>query len=301
MSDDNVTQNRTSEPIHSFVFDIGDVDDYDDVLSRACNAVIHPKKSIKQFFERKKAARSASAPKDGSILLGGGSGLSEREMSKKEEMYLKLIERYENSTEEIVFGTAVGVKELKAIENKCNAMLSGTRTFEEVIDLIMTAKAVNEGIYAHMLNVAVMSCMVARWGGVPKEEFGPVFICGLMHDIGRADCKFEKESPQYMRHTSGGYAILTRGNNSKIDVHVRNCCLQHHEYYDGSGYPFRLKGNEIDRYARIVTIANEFVTFVEKGANPRGAVSIMKDVSSRYDPKLFEPFLDNMSKMYQVS
>ena len=167
-----------------------------------------------------------------------------------------------------------------------------------MIDIVLQAKALNNSIYAHMFNVAVMSCIVAKWGGVGKERFGPVFICGLLHDIGRVDCQCEKSSPQYMRHTTDGYLVLSRGNNKLIDSHVRNVCMQHHEYCDGSGYPYKLHSQDLDDYSKIVTISNDFMDIVEKGASARGAVSIMCDVRERYDRTYFDSFLDKMTKIY---
>lgn len=56
-------------------------------------------------------------------------------------------------------------------------------------------------------------------------------------------------------HTIEGYKIL---QNQPVNDHIKNAALMHHERCDGSGYPFGLTGNRIDKFAKIVSIADVY-------------------------------------------
>lgn len=56
-------------------------------------------------------------------------------------------------------------------------------------------------------------------------------------------------------HTIEGYKLL---QNQPVNDHIKNAALMHHERCDGSGYPFGLTGNRIDKFAKIVSIADVY-------------------------------------------
>ena len=89
--------------------------------------------------------------------------------------------------------------------------------------------------------------------------------CGLFHDIGKLMIPHaiitkpgKLDSHEYamiQKHPIIGYQLLQAQN---VDDHVRNAALMHHERWDGSGYPMKLSGLDIDPYARLVAIADVY-------------------------------------------
>jgi putative nucleotidyltransferase with HDIG domain len=92
-------------------------------------------------------------------------------------------------------------------------------------------------------------------------EKAHLFLGCLLHDIGKvafpqassARFQSEQELSDLKRHTLLGYAFL---RDNKILPEIAEIALYHHERYDGSGYPFGLKGNEIPLLAQICSIAD---------------------------------------------
>jgi putative two-component system response regulator len=78
--------------------------------------------------------------------------------------------------------------------------------------------------------------------------------------------------------------------------------LHHHEYYDGTGYPDGLKGEEIDLGARIFTVADHYDALISdrpyRAGLPREKVIgfIKEDSGNKYDPKVVEAFLEVMAQ-----
>jgi len=113
---------------------------------------------------------------------------------------------------------------------------------------------------------AMTSYLLAQWVLFPPKDWMPVALAGLFHDIGnvRIDraillkpTKLTADEVEEMkRHTVHGYSVLK--NVAAINEGVKLTALQHHERYDGSGYPLGLSGDKIHPYARVVAIADIF-------------------------------------------
>ena len=101
------------------------------------------------------------------------------------------------------------------------------------------------------------------------------------------------------KHTLLGYQLLTK--NAKVKATLAAACLQHHEFFDGSGYPQGLKGSQIDETARIASIADSYTAMIEP-RNHREALlpyEAMKNMLSvqmnKFDPRLLRTFLGHLS------
>ena len=77
--------------------------------------------------------------------------------------------------------------------------------------------------------------------------------------------------------------------------------LQHHEYFDGKGYPRSLKGNQIDEYARIAAIADSYEaqissrSYREKQSFYHAMKNLLSSGVNRFDPVILRVFLSKMS------
>jgi len=86
----------------------------------------------------------------------------------------------------------------------------------------------------------------------------------------------------------------------------RIIAMQHHEKWDGTGYPNALKGEEIHLYARITTIADVFDALSSKRCYKEPmplekVLNIMKqDAGVHFDPELITLFLENLDKFLEI-
>ncbi len=123
----------------------------------------------------------------------------------------------------------------------------------------------NDHTYKHSINVSLMCNLFAKWIGVNDEELKWITIAGLLHDVGKIKIDSEilnkkgkltdEEFETVQKHTIYGYDLV---KNMNIPDEVKKAVLMHHEKVNGTGYPNKLKGNDIGRYAKIVAICDVY-------------------------------------------
>jgi HD-GYP domain-containing protein (c-di-GMP phosphodiesterase class II) len=114
------------------------------------------------------------------------------------------------------------------------------------------------------VNVAVLSGIIGKWMDIRGQDLRDLIFAGLMHDIGKSQTpvailnKPGKLLPDEMeimkRHTTKGYYLLKEV--PQVPLVVMWAVLQHHERMDGSGYPLRMRGENIHSFARIIAVAD---------------------------------------------
>ncbi|NIK78647.1 HD-GYP domain-containing protein (c-di-GMP phosphodiesterase class II) [Paenibacillus castaneae] len=121
-------------------------------------------------------------------------------------------------------------------------------------------------LFQHSFNVAVLAGIMGIAKGFNRNQLEELGIGALLFDIGMT-----KIPPKLLAHTGGlsfaerdliqthpkeGFDILRKYHD--ISIVSAHCALQHHERFNGSGYPRKLKENDIHMYAQIVGIADTF-------------------------------------------
>lgn len=130
-----------------------------------------------------------------------------------------------------------------------------------------------------------------------QDEINQIRTAGLIHDIGKMgiDEKIlnkpgalnQEEWKEIQRHPEIGYRILSSVNEFS---EMANCILEHHERWDGRGYPKGLKGEEISLQGRIVAVADSFDAMTSdrtyrKGLAPDEAIAeIKRCAGTHFDP-----------------
>ncbi|NLP37106.1 MAG: HD domain-containing protein [Firmicutes bacterium] len=154
-----------------------------------------------------------------------------------------------------------------------------------------------EWIYAHSINVAVLSLMIGKKIGMKKESLQTLALSALLHDVGfllvpkTAVIEMDKEDKREIfieQHSELGKALL---DEISIDETCKKVVLQHHERLDGSGYPYGLSADEISFFAKIVMIADTFdLDTSEKyyggASSPEEAVFALQNSGNKFDPHL---------------
>ncbi len=117
----------------------------------------------------------------------------------------------------------------------------------------------------HSERVARVAVELGRELGLGELELGDIYLAGLLHDVGKigipdsillkSEPLASEEQELVHQHVTIGYKIL---ENFGAISHLLPFILYHHERYDGTGYPERLKGEAIPRSARILAVADSF-------------------------------------------
>ncbi|MGK5084740.1 HD domain-containing phosphohydrolase [Bdellovibrionota bacterium FG-1] len=154
----------------------------------------------------------------------------------------------------------------------------------------------------HSVNVSVLSTYLAmQMGYSHKIILQHIGMGGLLHDIGKTKIKIDDVDDQVgadekmKAHPELGLKIFE--NDPKIPNEVKMIIGQHHEGYDGTGYPKGLRGSQTYDLARIVAIANVFDGLVANGKGPmierqKNAIHQLDQVDYRkFDPQKLEKIL----------
>lgn len=165
--------------------------------------------------------------------------------------------------------------------------------------------------YNHSVNVAVYAIALARKiYGNDKLILMTAGFGGLLHDIGKRKIDLaiinkvgaltESEWKEMKQHPTYGMDYLKSYSN--IPEESKKIVFEHHEAYDGSGYPNGLKEEKISQLARITTIADVFDALTTarsyRGAMPPNeALQTMYSMQpGKFDPNLFRTFDKNFTK-----
>ncbi len=148
--------------------------------------------------------------------------------------------------------------------------------------------------YVHCVNVSILATCFSRFLGHSEEEVFTAGVSGLFHDLGKALIPqnilnaprklSEKEFCQLRKHPELGHEELSKVPGISPDVLLG--ALEHHEKFDGSGYPKRLSGYQISRVGSITAIADVYDALtsrrVYKGAMyPHKALGIMYNARNK--------------------
>lgn len=206
------------------------------------------------------------------------------------------------------------------VDDACNHLLSeaaslfASKTSLELFDMIHTMRSVDDSIYAHSLNVALISRAIGKWLQLSKEDLNTLTLAGLLHDIGKTQIPTEilnkqgkltdEEFDIIRSHAKAGHKIL---KDTNLDLRIKLAALQHHERYDGSGYPRGLESDEIDTFASIVAIADVYdaMTAARSYRAPKCAFQVIAafedDGFQKYNPKVIFTFLQRVAACYNNS
>jgi putative two-component system response regulator len=162
---------------------------------------------------------------------------------------------------------------------------------------------------AHIRRIGEFSALLAEGNGMSPGEVEAMRLAAPMHDLGkvaipdsillkpgRLDAD-ERELTE--RHAQIGHDILA-GSSSRLLELAAEIALTHHEKVDGSGYPHRVRGDDIPVAGRIVAVADVYDALTSdrpyRAALPLGdAVRIMLDGrGTHFDAKLLDLFLDRL-------
>ncbi len=178
----------------------------------------------------------------------------------------------------------------------------------KTIDLIMNTlyeKSCREML--HSRRVSELCKAIASEMKLSKDAVNQIGVAGLMHDIGKMgidekilnkvghlDCE---EWQEMQRHPEIGYRILSSSSEfSEMSKYV----YEHHERWDGKGYPKKLRGEEISLQARIIGVADAYDAMTcdrayRKGLSQVEAIRELKSqAGTQFDPEVTRIFIEKV-------
>ena len=167
----------------------------------------------------------------------------------------------------------------------------------------------------HVLRVAEYSKILSKLYGLDEKTIGLIYKAAPFHDAGKVAIpdsilkKPSKLTPQEWEimktHTTKGYEIFSKGSTPLLKMSAI-IAKEHHERWDGNGYPEGLKGEEIHIAGRIVALADVFDALTNKRVY-KDAWSfeeaknyILENKGKMFEPKLVEIFENNIEKFKEI-
>lgn len=170
---------------------------------------------------------------------------------------------------------------------------------------MINVRAADDYTFFHSVNVAVLSVMLGvKTGNLDLEQLNQLAASALLHDVGKCYVEAdvlnakrtltEEERILVVQHPKLSYDFLME--HYDFSPEICDGVLEHHEWYNGCGYPMRKSGYEISYFARIIKVADVFDALTSKlpyhdPISPSGAVDyILANIGSEFDPDLAELF-----------
>jgi two-component system response regulator RpfG len=189
------------------------------------------------------------------------------------------------------------------------------REQETLMRLAKAGEYRDEDTGNHILRISRYSQLTAKKLGLSQERCDLIAQSAPMHDIGKIGIpdaillkpgKLTVDEFNIMqRHTLLGYEILKDSSSKYIQIGAI-IALNHHEKYNGKGYPNNLNGEEIPLEARIVAVADVFDALVsdrpyKKSWSIEKAIDyINQERGSHFDPDCADAFLSEMQEVEAI-
>ncbi len=167
----------------------------------------------------------------------------------------------------------------------------------------------------HTQRVTLYSRLLGELIELPVQELEVLTMAAPLHDIGKIGipdyillkpARLSKEEIKIMEnHTRYGYLMLRHSKRDVLQA-AATIAYEHHEKWDGSGYPRGLKEKEIHIYGRIVALADVFDALssrrIYKEGWPREKVidSISQSAGKHFDPQLVALLISHQQKFYEI-
>jgi len=218
--------------------------------------------------------------------------------------YERVIKNVPNLMDQMVSGSVEALSSVReTVEGIVDDFLGDTDTMVHLINI----KEKEETIYHHSLNVSILALMLGRKAKLTTSEMHELGMGALFHDIGKNRIEkkiLKKKAPL----TKAELAVMRLHPRYGVDI-MKKCGVRdgvlrviygHHELFNGRGYPSGLKGEEISKLSRILSIANIYDNLCnhpepEKCLTPYEALSHMFTKKREHmDMELFSTFIRAM-------
>jgi HD-GYP domain-containing protein (c-di-GMP phosphodiesterase class II) len=243
---------------------------------------------------------------EGTTILSKGSVLTEKIIARLRQMGVGTVyindENYEEVLIQEILDTSFRLKTIKILKQLFEQVKKkkdlDPYVVKEIVTGILDNMAVSENsiisfnnigsngmdICNHSLNVTILSTLLGISRGYNYSQLSDLGVGALLHDIGKliADDKF---------HPEEGFKFLREYRELSATSNI--CAYSHHENVDGTGYPRKIKGDQIYDYAKIVSLCNEYDLLHSSGSLlPHEVLErISAEVGKKFDADFYNDFI----------
>jgi putative two-component system response regulator len=224
------------------------------------------------------------------------------------------LKRYHSHLETMCEERTVSLR--KALEHMAEAQRTAYQAQLETVErLAILAEYKDKVTGRHIQRMSEYSAAIARGMNLPHGEVELILHASRMHDVGkiavpeaslRKPCELDVEEWKVMRQHSVIGSRILENSSSHILQAGRVIALNHHERWDGGGYPSGLSGGDIPLWGRICAVADVFDAVTSerpyKPAFPNEeALQLLRDGKGKhFDPKVVDVFFECLEEILAI-
>ncbi|HAS73207.1 MAG TPA: hypothetical protein DCS67_03590 [Clostridiales bacterium UBA8960] len=205
-----------------------------------------------------------------------------------------------------------GVLDLERIRKNVEETLPDMVRNNDVLMRLNQLRHSDDYTFEHSIRVSILATMIGKWLGYTQDELLELGEAGLLFDIGKLNIPdFVLKKPSNVtldeyelikKHAQFGYSILLKTKG--VTSNIKYAALHHHERLDGSGYPLRLRENQIHDFAKIIAVCDVFDALItdrpyKKGISPLLAADYISWSSGKlFDAEVCYVFIKRLSEYF---
>lgn len=185
-----------------------------------------------------------------------------------------------------------------------SSIVKEIKASKRVVNLLSDMQVKDHYLFSHSLNVMIYTLGLAVDKGFNDRKLNEIGLGCILHDIGKMLIPenvlqkpgklTDEEFEQIKKHTEFGFQMLRK--EIEIPLLAAHCAFQHHEKWNGTGYPRGLKEEEIHPYARLIAVGDVFDALTShrvyrKAMLPHEAIDIIfAETNTHFEQEAVEIF-----------
>lgn len=174
------------------------------------------------------------------------------------------------------------------VNQALDEMMSSIERNSDALIWLAKLKRTDDYAYNHALNVSITLMALGHFMALPKSQIKELGTAGLLQDVGKINIPSEilkktgplDESERTLINTHVKLGLDTLKQNIAVTDRVLEIIAQHHERYDGNGYPLRLKGKQISLPSQMAGLVDTYCAITSdkpyaKGMHSQRALEIL--------------------------
>ena len=225
---------------------------------------------------------------------------------KSRRIYRSAVDKVDAIFQDVVDGTYLNHEPIDSVVKEMLDVLRQNKN--ELIQLILLGEWVERRLSVSAINCMIVAAVIGSTMRLASHRLLQLATGGLLHDIGMLRVEREilekqgrlssDEVNRMRAHAVMGYQIISK--DMKYPEEIALVALQHHEHWDGRGYPRSLKGEDITLFARIVAVADAYEAMVSERPYRNSIIgynamkTVLSDNGKHFDPQVLKAFLESM-------
>ncbi len=294
----------SEHPFDWHCFTVEDEETLDKILAAGLEKVAIDTELGTDVVETKSQADKEAGYSEPSTFVSGViANLSpEKQFDYAKNLYSNASKLMENMMRDVRIGKQVALEQCEpVVDNILDSMFS----FPSALLPLAQMKNRDEYTFQHSVSVSALAVAFGRVLDMPRDEIRELAMGGMLHDVGKARVpghilnkpgKLDDGEFAMMKNHASNTASLLKEVKGISQI-AFNAASQHHERYDGTGYPLGLKGDEISLHGQMLAIVDVYdaitsIRVYHKGMPPTEALRKMYEWSgAHFNPKLVQAFI----------